>query len=72
MPDCILMSIFLRRRPICLICGKSCIFAAAYYGDVLVLTALILVGKHAGLSEAGPLISTDKNLAGNSNYALAA
>jgi len=47
-------------------------FAHFSTGDVLVLTALILVGKHAGLSEAGPLISTDKKLAGNSNYALAA
>ena len=36
------------------------------------MTALILVGKHAGLSEAGPLISTDKAITGNYNYALAA
>ncbi len=42
--------------------GLITIFAALYaYGDVLVLTASIRAGKHAGLSKAGPLISTDNN-----------
>ena len=41
-------------------------------GDVLVLTAMILSGKHAGLLEGRPAKLVLQKLVADNNYALAA
>ena len=42
------------------------------FGDVLVLTASILSGKHVGLPEGRPAKRFFNNLVADNNYALAA
>ena len=51
---------------------ENCHTFAVHFGDVLVLTASMPDGKHAGPEEISPLIWVSKKLVGNNNYALAA